>query len=215
MRRSARHLGVTLLFALAIAIARSAGAEKPSSEPDKLAAEVIRALDIQRDLVRDQSQDSHFKLNLPDEVLWLAALLSLAIILYAFRDMIPVWRRGGADGWLDSDTSGTDVNVADRKAEEADALAREGRFAEAMHALLLQSVAAIRSRLDARIADSLTSREILRRVRLTAEGAAALREIILSVEWTYFGEHPADASDYGQCRRHFEALGRALGTTAA
>jgi len=204
------------VLALALAASSaSARTEAPRPDPDKLAAEIVRALDLQRDLIRDKSQDSSFKLDLPDAFLWLAGLLSLAVLLYAFRDMIPGWR-GRAGDWAD-DSFGTGMGqrASNEVAAQADALAGEGRFAEAMHALLLQSVTEIRSRLDARIADSLTSREILRRVRLTADGAAALREIILSVEWTYFGEHPADASDYGRCRQHFETLGRALGSAAA
>ncbi|HLG88285.1 MAG TPA: DUF4129 domain-containing protein [Alphaproteobacteria bacterium] len=210
---------MAMLFGLAVAATPALGESAASHpDPDKLAADVVRALDLQRDLIRDRSQDSRFKLDLPNEALWLAALLSLALLLYAFRDMIPVWGRRRADDWLSAGAgagAGQNSRTAEQKAEEADALARDGRFAEAMHALLLQSVMEIRSRLDARIADSLTSREILRRVRLTAEGAAALREIILSVEWTYFGEHPADASDYGRCRQHFEALGRALASVTA
>jgi hypothetical protein len=208
---------MAILLALAVAATSALAKSEPSRpDPDKLAADVVRALNLQRELIRDRSQDRRFKLDLPDEVLWLAALLSLGLLLYAFRDMIPIWDGRRADDWLDTGAgAGPNSQTAEQKTEQADALARDGRFAEAMHALLLQSVAEIRGRLDARIADSLTSREILRRVRLTAEGASALREIILSVEWTYFGEHPADASDYGRCRQHFETLGRSLTSATA
>jgi hypothetical protein len=92
----------------------------------------------------------------------------------------------------------------------ADELARQGRFVEAMHTLLLQSLADIRLRLDERFADSLTSREILRSARLPERGRAPLREIIARVEWTYFGEHPAEAADYQACRQRFGELAEAL-----
>jgi hypothetical protein len=92
----------------------------------------------------------------------------------------------------------------------ADQLSRYGRFVEAMHMLLLQSLAEIRQRLGVQFADSLTSREILRGTTLSPQGRASLREIVAAVEWTYFGGYPAEMRDYAACRRSFENLRRAL-----
>ena len=68
----------------------------------------------------------------------------------------------------------------------------------------------IRRQLGQRFAESLTSREILRAVRLSAAGRTSLREIVAAVEWTYFGAYPAASADYAACRRHFETLQQAL-----
>jgi hypothetical protein len=92
----------------------------------------------------------------------------------------------------------------------ADALASEGRFVEAMHMLLLQSLSEIRQRLGEHFADSLTSWEILRSTRLSAAGRASLREIISRVQWTHFGEHPAGSAEYAVCRDRYNELTRIL-----
>ncbi|HZC79118.1 MAG TPA: DUF4129 domain-containing protein, partial [Ktedonobacterales bacterium] len=91
-----------------------------------------------------------------------------------------------------------------------DELAAQGRFVEAMHVLLLQGLAAIRAGLDEEFADSLTSREILRRARLSDPGRASLRDIVNRVEWTYFGQYPAALADYEACRTSFNTLTQAL-----
>jgi hypothetical protein len=148
---------------------------------------------------------------LPNEVLWLAIVIGLACLAYVGKDVIPLWRRTGDGAWGETATGG---EVAAQSAElatmAADELAEQGRFVEAMHVLLLRSLADIRERLGERFADSLTSREILRGARLSDPGRALLRDIIARVEWTYFGEHPAAASDYQACRDSFNALARTL-----
>ena len=90
---------------------------------------------------------------------------------------------------------------------EADEMARQGNFAEAMHILLLQSVGELRLRLNVPIAVSLTSREILHgTAALTPDGRAILADIIGRVEISYFGTHLPDREEYQACRRSFDAL---------
>jgi hypothetical protein len=98
---------------------------------------------------------------------------------------------------------------------EADDLARRGQYGEAMHVLLLKSLAEIRLRLGTSFAVSLTSREILRRVALPQSGTGALGAIVQSVEQTYFGGRPAGHEDYLGCRQEFETLRRSLATGPA
>ncbi len=71
---------------------------------------------------------------------------------------------------------------------EADELARQGRYSEAMHLLLLKSLNEIRRNLGINFAVSLTSREILRRIQLSDIGRRALGAIIQSVERSILGE---------------------------
>ncbi len=139
--------------------------------------------------------------------------VALGVLLYAFRDMIPMlgrWGRSGAWSSDDAVPGGVEARAPAVVLGAADDLAAEGRFVEAMHVLLLQSLADIRAGLDEQFADSLTSREILRSTRLSEAGRAPLRDIINRVEWTYFGEHPAALPDYVACRASFNALVQAL-----
>lgn len=98
----------------------------------------------------------------------------------------------------------------DKARHEADDLARQGLFVEAMHVLLLRSVNEMRRRLDVSIAASLTSREILSRVGLSPEGRRLFADIIGRVEISYFGFHQPGADEYAACRRSFEELTGAM-----
>ena len=89
-------------------------------------------------------------------------------------------------------------------------LAHQGRFGEAMHVMLLQGLAALRDALGERLADSLTSREVLRRTGLSEPGRILLSEIVGRVEKSHFGHFPTAREDYIACRQNFEGLMQAL-----
>jgi hypothetical protein len=97
---------------------------------------------------------------------------------------------------------------------DADDLAREGRIVEAMHLLLLRSLAELRRSLDLRFADSLTSREILSRLRLPKRALGALTDIVARVEFAYFGNRQTGEEDYQACRRSFADLTSAVRAVA-
>ncbi|MBV9632872.1 MAG: DUF4129 domain-containing protein [Xanthobacteraceae bacterium] len=186
-----------------------------SPDPEKAAGDAVRALDLQTDLPHQGSIEP-INLRLPQEVVWLLLACGAAFVLYAMRDFL-VWRRRTGDEWGEAGLSGGaggGRSDADALAS-ADELARQGRFVDAMHTLLLQSLADIRRRLGVEFADSLTSREILRGARLPPQGRVSLREIVASVEWTYFGGYPAALADYNACRKSFEALRQALASNPA
>jgi hypothetical protein len=88
--------------------------------------------------------------------------------------------------------------------ESAEALAREGRFADAIHALLLDTLAAL-SR-PARLAPSLTSREIAARVPVPPRAREALSDLVLAVELSRFGGAAAGEEDYRSCLGRFHAF---------
>jgi hypothetical protein len=87
---------------------------------------------------------------------------------------------------------------------DADALAAEGRFAEAVHLLLLVCIQEIAERSPGRLAPALTSREIARLPTLSPMAQQIFFEIALVVERSIFGARPLGASDYDQCRTAFE-----------
>jgi hypothetical protein len=94
--------------------------------------------------------------------------------------------------------------------ERAEVFARDGRYGEAMHELLLQALADIRGQAGASLAPSLTSREILRQAKLGDTPRGALRMLIGRVEFTYFGLRSAEGTDYQACRADLDQLRQAL-----
>jgi hypothetical protein len=176
----------------------------------QLADQAIRRLDLQTsfpvvpELPRLPS--------LPAEVLWIVIGVATAFLLYTFRDLIPILRSSQGDNWISEDAIGGGGKAGSPAAAlgAADDLAAQGRFVEAMHVLLLQGLAAIRAGLNEEFADSLTSREILRRASLSDPGRASLRDIVDRVEWTYFGQYPAVLADYQACRASFNTLTQVL-----
>lgn len=88
--------------------------------------------------------------------------------------------------------------------EEADALAREGRFAEAVHLLLFRSIEDIQERLDGGVPSSLTAREIAGLGKLPDRAKRALQPIISIVERSFFGGRDVDSEGWSSARRSYE-----------
>jgi len=184
-------------------------------EAQSSAEDAVRRLDLQTGIAHESEP---LRLKLPAEALWIVIAVALAVLLYSFRDMIPILRSRGSGAWTQDDAGSADVVRKDPAVvvAAADELAAQGRYVEAMRVLLLRGLADIRARLDEPFADSLTSREILRSTRLPEQARESLRDVVSRVEWTYFGEHPAAREDYVACRTSFNALARAMqGSMAA
>lgn len=172
----------------------------------------IKKLDLQTSLPHEVAPTDYMPhLHLPGWLIYVVAAIAAGVIAYIVLDMIPGWRARDDDGWA---TTGAGLPGGGDSAElslaQADALAARGFFVEAMHLLLLVSLAEIRRRLRLEFADSLTSREILRRARLPEEATAPLRSIVTRVELSYFGGYPATQPDYDSCRAGFESLSLVL-----
>jgi hypothetical protein len=201
-----------LIVAAAAALACGAAWAQTQDPVDRALRDTIRRLDLQLELPRGVEPPAPMTFRLPAELVWVALICAATLILYSFRDSIPFWRLRSADGW-DLPATELENTALDKPAEVlrgADDLGREGRFVEAMHLLLIQSLTDIRARLGTQFADSLTSREILRGVRLPPQGGTALHAIVAAVELTYFGGRSATASDYAACRANFETLRQTL-----
>jgi hypothetical protein len=185
--------------------------------------EIADRLALQLELPRAAEVPPWWHISLPSELFWAVVATILVLLLVAFaaylRDEILPFlgvtrRRVRRPG----ETGAEDATLAAATAEAmtgADELARQGRFIEAMHRLLLQALSELRERLNEPFADSLTSREILRRATLPRAGQLALRDIVVRVELTYFGARPAEQGDYAACRASFATLAESLGTGRA
>ena len=95
----------------------------------------------------------------------------------------------------------------------ADALAAEGRFAEAAHLILLRSVEDIEARRPRSVRPALTAREIASLAALPAAARPAFGKIARLVERSLFGGSPVDAADFADCRRDYEAFALPNGWT--
>lgn len=153
-------------------------------------------------------------------LLWMAIFAGGALLLYFLfvegRNLVR-WRKGD---WRRTQTGGT---PAARHAEagpphpeplrDIDGLAQEGRYSEAVHALLLRGIAVIRDR-GASLPSSATSREILRRTPLAEEVKSALSVLVGKVEVSHFGGRDSSEADYLKCREQYQNLEQAREETA-
>jgi hypothetical protein len=204
------------VVAAVAAILLSIGPLRAQQDPQALTEQAIHRLDLQTELLR-QPETVEASLQLPPETLWVGVIVGLAVLFYAFRDMIPAFRLGRGGAWTEAEdgAAGSGARTPEIVLNAADELAAQGRFVEAMHALLLQALAEIRRRLDQEFAVSMTSREILRSTQVSEALRRPLRDVVNRVEWTYFGGHAAVRDDYLVCRASFAALARALQRGAA
>jgi hypothetical protein len=149
-------------------------------------------------------------------LLWAIVIVGVPVIVWSLRGSLQIIGRSRTIVVQEAASPSQEQSVRMTEARlEADDLARQGRYAEAMHLLLLNSLGEMRRQLGISFALSLTSREILRRVQLPDIGRHALTAIIRSVERTYFGGEDADQDAYSDCRIHFENLKQSLATVAA
>lgn len=91
----------------------------------------------------------------------------------------------------------------------AEALASAGRFAEAVHRLLIDALALLAARAPSSIPRHWTSREILAALRLTPPARAALSELVEAVEVSRFGGRPVGEADWRRAHAAFTGLGHA------
>lgn len=85
-------------------------------------------------------------------------------------------------------------------------LAREGRYAEAIHQLLLVTIWRLGRDLDHPPSPATTSRELSRSLPLDGSGREAFEFIVRRVELSLFGGHDVDARDYDSCRERYARL---------
>jgi hypothetical protein len=178
------------------------------------AARAIRTLGLQQQLPGAAAAERpiwNLDFDVPPGLIWVVALAIVAAGLYY---LWLSWRGGSFasdEEWRTADLGPAgERRTAEASLAAADALARDGRFVEAMHLLLLHSLGEIRRLLSVEFAQSLTSREIVRAARLPEQGRSALDRIVARVELTYFGAHPASRADYELCRGGFEELSGVL-----
>jgi hypothetical protein len=92
-----------------------------------------------------------------------------------------------------------------RPVGDPEQLARDGRYAEAIHALLLKALAETE---PGRERPALTSREIASSARLGRDARAALDALVAAVEWAHFAGQPVGAAEYQASLSEYQRLSR-------
>lgn len=90
--------------------------------------------------------------------------------------------------------------------EEADALAREGRFAEAIHHLLFRSIEDIARKRPALVRPALTSRELAASETIPGRARDLFAGIARLVERSLFGGRPVAETDWLQAREAYSGF---------
>ncbi len=164
-----------------------------------------------------EPEPSDWRFDLPDGVLGLARLLmwllvgagALLLVIFVVNEVssFGLRRRARSSQPEEPVTPAGTASTGNGSAlslDEADRLAREGRYAEALHMLLLDCFAQLRRlRFDAVIAPSLTSRELARRLTLPDSSSRALSAIVSAVELSHFGGRMPGEDDYQRCRQDY------------
>ena len=221
--KRARSRAVAAAFTIALLLPATVQA---APDPAETAHDVGVVLGLQTQLPIDAPEKTERQAPLPTPwhlsgdvasiVLYAALAIGLGLVLYSIRDRLPTF--GTRRLVARRPDAVAEAAAVERMVEtqiEADELAGQGRYAEAMHALLLRSLTEMRKRLQFSFADSLTSREILRALDLPEGGRASLGDIIRRVEFVYFGLHPARSEDYAACRTSYETLTSAMQRASA
>ncbi|HIC79393.1 MAG TPA: DUF4129 domain-containing protein [Kiloniellaceae bacterium] len=146
-----------------------------------------------------------------EAILWIVAAIvavMLAVFLYnALQNRSGLRlnrdRRNEETLTVETPVSARQRVIDSRTLEEADKLAAAGRFAEAIHLLLLVAMDRLRRELGARVPPALTSREVLRLAPVPASAAAPLERMVSLSEIKHFGGRDASAPDYDLCRADF------------
>jgi hypothetical protein len=142
-----------------------------------------------------------------------AAVAILALLAIVLRERLdPQSPRGvsGSSPEPDAPIPPTDPRALLARADE---LAAAGRYAEAMHCVLLAAMASIGGQ-PQKSADSLTSWELLRASALAPAQLQILRDLVTSVERAWFGKRPAEVNDYRFVRGRFDEFASIAPTVA-
>lgn len=150
-------------------------------------------------------------------LLW--TLLAVVVAMFVLSLVERLRYRGGEAAAAEPEPG--DEGAAERAAlvarplGDAEALASQGRYAEAIHALLLRTIEELARSLPAGLPRAFTSREIVGRVPMPQSARGALSELVAAVELCYFGTGVPGAAEYQGCCARYRAFAEAYVRGAA
>jgi hypothetical protein len=149
--------------------------------------------------------------------LWTMIAALALLLLWMVQDRIrhgvwrlPQWRRARiAQAAAREDDWTPDTAPAQSWLAQADALAGEGRYGEAVHHLLLRSVEDLSRRRPQIVRPALTSRDLSRAAGIPPAPRRLFAEIASAVERSLFGGRAIDAQEWANCRAAYTDFARA------
>ncbi len=90
--------------------------------------------------------------------------------------------------------------------EDADRLAADGRFAEAVHLILFRSIEDIDRRWPRLVQPALTSRDIAQHPALPTAARTTFAAIARTVERSFFGGQAIGPAEFEACRSEYQAF---------
>lgn len=139
----------------------------------------------------------------------LLVVVGVLLVGWITRELL-ARRRRGADPRTGQEAEASPASTGERALvfDDASRLAAEGRYAEAVHALLLAAIRHFAERSRTAIQPSRTSRELVRLLPLSPEAREAFAELVRTVELSLFGGADVGAEDYERNLARFQALTR-------
>jgi hypothetical protein len=217
-RLAALALLCVLAWLGALSIGASAAAETAPETIRQTVEGVYASGRYQTELPQERPQVEWEPLRIPDTVkelirilFWMLLVVGGLLLLFYLISGLPSLQQRLKRRAAEEDTSsvGSIPKDADRERldlalGEADRLARQGAYGEALHLLLLYCLNEMRRRFGLLLPPSLTSREILGLSVLPEVRRTGLSVIVSAVEVSHFGGRPVDESTYSSCRERCE-----------
>lgn len=146
-------------------------------------------------------------------VFWVGLALGvLLIVVFAAREIQATWtRRRTAEQVARPADWAPEPEKAKALLEDADRLAAQGRFEEAVHLLLFRSIDELAGRRPEAVRPALTSRDIAQIEAMPGPARSAFSRIAEVVEKSFFGGRPVGQGEFSECRRAYEAFAFAEG----
>jgi hypothetical protein len=142
-------------------------------------------------------------------LLLVLGIAGLAILVFfVLREVDWLWPRARRAGAESAAVPPEPEVEAEEPLPDVAALVAEGRFSDAVHALLLHAQALLAKKLERAFPVALTSREILHGTELPDAGKSALASIVTEVERSRFGGDAVDRDDYERCQGEYDVLFR-------
>ena len=146
------------------------------------------------------------------QMVFIVLLVVVAVLLLGWLGRA-LWNwnsrgRPGAVAGEAVEAGGPAAPERDPELEDASRLAAEGRYGEAIHALLLAAIHHFAARARMQVPPSRTSRELARLLPLGVESRTAFNELVRSVELYLFGGVAAGPEDYESSLARFRSLVR-------
>jgi hypothetical protein len=209
-----------LLFISAAAVAQSSGFDPAEviDSRDRVLADSRYQTEMPEPEVRPERAPFTIPPWLAEIIFWVMIAAVLAMVAYflfqlaydLLRDRSPFQRNrdrpGAAPERVETPVAAAPREVDPRSLAEADRLAAEGRFSEAIHLLLLVALQRLHRELGPRVAPALTGREVLHLPSLPGATVAPLTRMVRLSEINHFGGRTAREPDYRSARDDYLAF---------